>query len=159
PTRSGTHRLRRVPQPELVRPGGGNGWLRLWAGVHMPVGRAAAAAAALLLLAPFARPVAAQEREADRFFAETVESKEALQSTTYDGSFTSTTFYYRESGGLAPPVGGTAPFSASPVDRIFTDLRTQLDARHISGSRMDFRADVRGRLNTTTYTTPAGTSD
>jgi hypothetical protein len=109
----------------------------------------------LLVLLIGAAQAQAQELGADRFFAEEVEDEEDRESTTYDGSFTSTTFYYREDGDAAPPVGQTAPFSASPVDRIFTDLRTQLSATHIAGSRVDFRADVRGRFNTTTYTTPS----
>lgn len=107
----------------------------------------------LLVLLIGAAQAHAQELGADRFFADEAEDEEDRESTTYDGSFTSTTFYYREDGDAAPPVGQTAPFSASPVDRIFTDLRTQLSASHIAGSRVDFRADVRGRFNTTTYTT------
>ena len=111
-----------------------------------------AAAVSLALWATASSVSAQQDLGADRFFSVPTEDKEALQSTTYDGSFTSTTFYYREDGGLAPAIG-TAPFSASPVDRLFTDLRTQFDAKHISGSKVDFRADFRGRLNTTTYST------
>jgi len=98
-------------------------------------------------------PAAAQEQGSDRFFAETTNKAQDAQGTSFDGSLTSTTLYYRESGDAAPPLGGAAAFSASPVDRIFTDLRTQLNAKHISGSKVDFRVDVRGRLNTTTYTT------
>jgi hypothetical protein len=40
----------------------------------------------------------AQEPGEDRIFHEGIESKEDKQSTTYDGSLTSTTFYYAESG-------------------------------------------------------------
>jgi hypothetical protein len=109
--------------------------------------------AGLLVLLIGAAHANAQELGADRFFADEAEDEEDRESTTYDGSFTSTTFYYREDGDAAPPLGETAPFSASPVDRIFTDLRTQLSANHIAGSKVDFRADVRGRFNTTTYTT------
>jgi hypothetical protein len=114
------------------------------------------------LLLGATQPATAQEQlGADRFFAETVEDEDDLQDTTVDGSFTSTTFYYRESGDDAPPPAGgnAAPFSASPVDRLFTDLRTQFDAKHIGGSKADFRADVRGRLNTTTYSTQSNPVD
>jgi hypothetical protein len=105
----------------------------------------------------WAAPAGAQELGADRFFADTAEDEEDRSTTTFDGSFTSTTFYYREDGGDAQPLLDANPtfYSASPVDRIFTDLRAQLDAKHISGSAVDFRADVRGRLNTTTFTTPS----
>jgi hypothetical protein len=121
----------------------------------MPLALRAAAALTAMLSAV---PAAAQELGAERFFADTPEDEQDRQSTAFDGSLTSTTFYYRESGDDAPPVGmgaaaGVGAFSASPVDRIFTDLRAQLDAKHIAGSRADFRADVRGRLNTTTFTT------
>jgi hypothetical protein len=111
--------------------------------------------AAGLMVLFLAAPAGAQELGADRFFADTAEDEEDRETTTFDGSFTSTTFYYRESGGDVQPLDDQNPpfFSASPVDRLFTDLRTQLDAKHISGSRADFRADVRGRLNTTTFTT------
>jgi hypothetical protein len=116
----------------------------------MPLVRFVIAGTLLLVAAP---PALGQELGADRFFADTPADEDDRDGTTYDGSLTSTTFYYREDGDLAPPVGPTAPFSASPVDRIFTDLRAQLDAKHIGGSRADFRADVRGRFNTTTFTT------
>jgi hypothetical protein len=123
----------------------------------MPLARPVVAGMLLLLASSSAT---GQELGADRFFADTPEDKEDRQSTTYDGSLTSTTFYYRENGGAAPPITGQAgPFSASPVDRIFTDLRAQLDARHISGSKVDLRADVRGRFNTTTYSTLSTTED
>jgi hypothetical protein len=108
------------------------------------------------LLALFASPATGQEIGGDRFFAEEKVSEEAPTTTAFDGSLTSTTFYYREDGDLAPPVGDTAPFAASPVDRIFTDLRAQMHAKHIGGSRAAVRADLRGRFNTTTFTTPSG---
>lgn len=124
------------------------------------VARLAGAAA---LLGALGASASAQELGADRFFADPV-SEEAQHETDYDGSLTSTTFYYREDGDLAPSPAsaGADPFSASPVDRIFADLRAQLDAKHIGGSRAYVRADFRGRLNTTTYSTlssPVGDQD
>lgn len=105
------------------------------------------------LLALFAPDATGQELGADAFFAEEAVSEEAPTSTAVDGSLTSTTFYYREDGDPAPPVGDTAPLAASPVDRLFTDLRAQMTAKHVGGSRASVRADVRGRFNTTSYTT------
>jgi len=121
----------------------------------MSLGRQAVAAGLLIWLA--AAPAHAQDSTlgASRFFADAAEDEEDRQSTTFDGSLTSTTFYYREQGDkVASPVpGGPLVYSASPVDRIFTDLRGQLDAKHIAGSKFDFRADMRGRVVTTTFST------
>lgn len=112
-------------------------------------------AGAIAVVAALGGTAAAQQRGGDAFFTDQAVSDEAATGTVYDGSLTSTTFYYREDGDPAPsPSGGGAePFSASPVDRIFTDLRTQLDAKRIGGSRAYVRADFRARLNTTTYST------
>ena len=126
----------------------------------MPVtARLAAAMAVLAALAGTARAQMAESGK-DRFFFEGVEGKSERQHTTYDGSLTSTTFLYKETGdkGTAPQAGAEGPLTASPVSRVFTDLRGQLDAKHIAGSHVDFRADVRGRY-TTSYvntTTPEG---
>lgn len=116
----------------------------------------------LYALVALAAPARAQMEESgkDRFFFEGVESKSERQHTTYDGSLTSTTFLYKETGdqGAALQANAEGPLTASPVSRIFTDLRGQLDARHIGGSHVDFRADVRGRYTTsyTNTTTPEG---
>jgi hypothetical protein len=130
----------------------------------MSLGRSALGVAALL--AALEGLAAAQEVGADRFFAEET-ADENPGETAVDGSFTSTTFYYTESGGDATPpsdVNEIAPFSASPVDRIFTDLRTQLDARHVGGSKVDVRVDARGRFDASSYSTfsrvqPGGEDD
>src|SRR6185503_20160353 len=70
-------------------------------------------------------------------------------------------FYYREDGSQAAPLttGATGPFIASPVDRLFTDLRAQLNAKHISGSKVDFHFDGRGRLAETTTDRPQNPAD
>jgi len=90
--------------------------------------------------------------ERDRFFVDKVDSDRTAQGTLVQGSLTSTSFGYHESGGtLAPPAGsmagavGSVP-SASGFSRLFTDLRLQTDFRHIATSRWDARADVRGRV-------------
>ena len=106
-----------------------------------------------VLLAALAGPAAAQVPGEDRFFFVAEESEEERDETAFDGSLTSTSFYYTELGDPGDPYGtGTtpaAPESASPIDRLFTDLRAQLDAKHIRGSKFDVRADLRGRLTTT----------
>ena len=124
----------------------------------MPVKRAAAALVALLLAAG---PASAQEPGADRFFFVEESDEEEREATAYDGSLTSTTFYYREEGSQGSPLttGGQGPFTASPVDRLFTDLRAQLNARHIGGSKVDFRFDGRGRLSQTTTETASNPND
>ncbi len=114
------------------------------------VARIAAGAA---LVAALGGQAAAQEPGADRFFF-VAEEQDERDKTAYDGSLTSTSFYYGEFGSAGDPINQIDPNApglnnASPIDRIFTDLRAQLDAKHISGSKVDFRADMRGRLTTT----------
>ncbi|HEX7837304.1 MAG TPA: hypothetical protein VF469_07570 [Kofleriaceae bacterium] len=88
--------------------------------------------------------------ERDRFFIDKTDTARTEKGTLIQGSLTSTTFGYHESGGtLTPPVmGGAQVPSASQFDRLFTDLRLQTDFRHIAASRWDGRIDVRGRLVT-----------
>ncbi len=122
----------------------------------MPLGSRAALAAICVLAAEGA--AAAQEAGSTRFFAEEIAAEGSEPSTIIDGSFTSTTFYYPESGEDAPPqtVGNeVAPFSASPIDRLFTDLRSQLSAKQIGGSRVEVRSDLRGRYDASSYESPS----
>jgi hypothetical protein len=90
--------------------------------------------------------------ERDRFFVDKIDSNRTAQGTLVQGSLTSTSFGYHESGGtLATPAGSTAGAvgavpSASGFSRLFTDLRLQTDFRHIATSRWDARVDVRGRV-------------
>jgi hypothetical protein len=79
----------------------------------------------------------------NRFFFDEPESDESLDKTAYDGSVTSTTVYYHEQSGQPEGLANTP--QASPVDRLFTDLRLQFDADHISGGRWDLHSDVRFR--------------
>ena len=84
--------------------------------------------------------------EADRFFVDKSDSKKTSKGTLVQGSLTSTTFGYRETGGTIaddPNVPSNSKFS-----RIFSDLRLQTDFRHISGGRWEARVDVRGRAVT-----------
>lgn len=121
----------------------------------MSIARGAGAA---VLLAALAGPAAGQGVGTDRFFAGEVQDEEDRESTTVDGSLTSTTFYYRESGSDAPPVrvGAAETYSASPVDRLFTDLRGQVDADHIAGSSFDARIDLRGRFTGSAFANTDG---
>ena len=84
--------------------------------------------------------------EQDRFFVDKSDSKKTAKGTLVQGSLTSTTFGYRETGGTLandPNVPSNSKFS-----RIFTDLRLQTDFRHISGGHWDARIDARGRAVT-----------
>jgi len=90
--------------------------------------------------------------EKDRFFVDKADSDKTAKGTLVQGSLTSTTFGYSESGGTvkaaAQGVPETAVPSASQFSRLFTDLRLQTDFRHIAGSRWEARVDVRGRAIT-----------
>lgn len=85
--------------------------------------------------------------EKERFFIDKIDSASTEERTLFQGNLTSSTLVYTESGGTA---GGTAGMkgagSNSPFNRMFTDLRLQLDARHIRGGRWQARFDVRGRV-------------
>lgn len=100
--------------------------------------------------------------ERGRFFVDKVDSDKTAQGTLVQGSLTSTSFGYHESGGtLTAPAGtaagvvGSVP-SASGFNRLFTDLRLQTDFRHIATSRWDARVDVRGRMVNDPGTTTPG---
>jgi hypothetical protein len=95
--------------------------------------------------------------ERDRFFVDKTDSSKTAKGTLVQGSITSTTFAYHESGApldTADEVGNPVP-SASQFDRMFTDLRLQTDFRHIAAGKWDARVDVRGRVvNTPSHVTP-----
>lgn len=83
--------------------------------------------------------------ERDRFFVDKTDSDRTAKGTLIQGSLTSTSFGYHESGGAIMPAAAGVP-SASQFNRVFTDLRLQTDFRHVAASRWDARIDVRGRL-------------
>src|SRR5262249_3554704 len=74
--------------------------------------------------------------ERDRFFVDKVDSGKTAQGTLVQGSITSTSFGYHETGGtLAAPAGSTAGAvgsvpSASEFSRLFTHLPLQTAFRH-----------------------------
>jgi hypothetical protein len=81
--------------------------------------------------------------EKDRFFVDKVDDKKTAKSTLVQGSLTSTSFAYKESGGQI--AGGSNTPAASQFSRLFTDLRLQADFRHIAGGNWDARVDARAR--------------
>lgn len=96
--------------------------------------------------------------EKERFFIDKIDTPDTEEKTLFQGNFVSSSFLYTESGGklsMSDGAGGTA--SNSQFSRMFTDLRLQLDARHIKGGRWQGRIDVRGRgVVDPDESTPAG---
>jgi hypothetical protein len=89
----------------------------------------------------------ASEFERDRFFVDKTDSATTEKGTLIQGSLTSTSFIYHETGGiLTPPSTGVAVPSNSPFNRLYTDLRLQTDFRHIGAGKWDARVDLRGRV-------------
>lgn len=105
-----------------------------------------AALAAIVVLGAAGAASAQSTVEEARFFIDKDDDRE--DETLWQGSLTSTTFFFRESGGegTALIAGGAAPQNASQFSRLFTELRTQLDGRHLRGGRWDLRADARARI-------------
>jgi hypothetical protein len=95
--------------------------------------------------------------EEERFFID--KDDEDFDKTLWQGSLTSTSFYYRENGGQSTALvaGGATVPNASPFSRLFTELRAQVDGRHLRGGRWDLRMDLRGRVvNTGIVNDPTG---
>ncbi len=115
---------------------------------------------AAALAAASAGDARAQAMDDGRFFVDKDDETED-DETLFQGSLTASSFFFRESGGLGTLVpGGTVqPESASPFARLFTDLRAQLEARHIKGGRWDARIDGRVRLANDAADRQLGTQD
>lgn len=77
------------------------------------------------------------------FFIDKVDTPRTVNRTLVQGNFVASTFYYSESGGLYP---NTQVNNASPYSRFYTDLRAQMDARHLAGGKWDVRLDGRARM-------------
>ncbi len=87
----------------------------------------------------------AQADERDRFYVD--KDDEDRDKTLWQGSLTSSSFYYTESGVDGTPYGpGEPPANGSPSARMWTELRAQLDGRHLKGGRWDARIDARARV-------------
>lgn len=87
----------------------------------------------------------ANEFEKDRFFVDKVDTEKTAKGTLIQGSLSSSSFVYTESGGN---YGGglNSGENASKFSRLFTELRLQTDFRHIGASRWDARIDARARV-------------
>ncbi len=87
----------------------------------------------------------AQADERDRFYVD--KDDEDRDKTLWQGSLTSSSFYYTESGVDGTPYGpGEPQANGSPFARMWTELRAQLDGRHLKGGRWDARIDARARV-------------
>jgi hypothetical protein len=107
--------------------------------------RAATLAIAAVLVAASAGRARAQAEEADRFYVDKDDDDRAR--TLWQGSLTSSSFYYAESGVDGTAYGpGEPPGNGSPYARMWTELRAQLDGRHLKGGRWDARVDARARV-------------
>ncbi|MEO6773575.1 MAG: hypothetical protein ABI467_11220 [Kofleriaceae bacterium] len=81
--------------------------------------------------------------EKDRFFVDKSDTAKTAKGTLIQGSLTSSSFVFHESGGA---LAGMAGNEASGDNRMFTDLRLQTDFRHLGGGRWDARIDGRIRF-------------
>ena len=95
------------------------------------------------------------EFEKDRFFVDKVDTEKTEDATLIQGSLTSTSFIYHETG---DKIGATGNTSGSPFSRMFTDLRLQTDFRHIKASRWEARFDGRLRFNSDPGVNSSGTA-
>ena len=95
----------------------------------------------------FAQKQATRSRgESGKIFYDQNKTNGDLDSTDFSGSLALTTMFFTESGGELN-IGGAVPVeNASNVNRFFTDMRARIDAKHISGSNWDFKADLRARI-------------
>ncbi|MBK9033361.1 MAG: hypothetical protein IPL61_19165 [Myxococcales bacterium] len=102
-------------------------------------------AAVVAALAATAGRARAQAEEADRFYVD--KADEDRERTLWQGSLTSSSFYYAEDGTDGSPyvAGGEPPQNGSPFARMWTELRAQVDGRHLKGGRWDLRLDTRLR--------------
>lgn len=100
------------------------------------------------------KAMAQSDPDGDRFFADPTtpeddsKTKRKSDEAEYRGSLTSTTFGYRETGSVSQPLPGATvgAENASPIDRLFTDLRAQVNGKHVSGKEWNVRFDARVRL-------------
>jgi hypothetical protein len=86
------------------------------------------------------------EFEKNRFFVDKVDTEKTENGTLVQGSISSTSFVYDESGGNYPGMGTVTPGSNAGPGRYFTELRLQTDFRHIKASRWEGRIDARARM-------------
>ena len=99
-----------------------------------------AALATALALAPAS--AGAQETRLDRFQAEKVSEDESV----LQGRLTSSTFFFQELGDSIVNGANEVADNASPVTRLYTELRAQLGWTQPGMNRVDVRADARVRM-------------
>ncbi len=89
----------------------------------------------------------AQSESKPPFYDADQESAAEKEETGFSGNVTSTSFFFDESANPKLDTTGMAVLldNASPMARVFSDLRLKLRADHISGGKADFVADVRFR--------------
>jgi hypothetical protein len=79
----------------------------------------------------------------DRFFSEKVSE----EGSVFQGRLTSSTFFFQEIGESIANMGGAEIIdNASPVTRLYTELRAQLGLTQPGVNRLDVRGDVRVRM-------------
>ena len=81
--------------------------------------------------------------EKDRFFVDKVDTESTEDKTLIQGSLSSSSFAYTESGGAYGPMLGD---NSARFSRMFTEFRLQTDFRHIRGGRWEARIDARARM-------------
>jgi hypothetical protein len=104
--------------------------------------------------APAVRPPAPTRPDDPRasadgiFHGDKLDDEDSISGTLWQGSLTSTSFIYTESADASEPLSGGAVGAeqASPYARYFTDLRAQIDGKHLFGGRWDVRLDGRVRV-------------
>lgn len=99
-----------------------------------------ASLATALVVAPASAD--AQETRLDRFQAE----KAAEDETVTQGRLTSSTFFFQELGDSVVNGANEVADNASPVTRLYTELRAQLGLTQPGLNRLDVRADARVRM-------------
>jgi hypothetical protein len=86
---------------------------------------------------------AQEETRVDRFFSEKVAEEEPV----FQGRVTSSTFFFQEIGESIANMGGIEIIdNASPVTRLYTELRAQLGLTQPGLNRLDVRGDIRVRM-------------
>jgi hypothetical protein len=86
----------------------------------------------------------------ERFFADKIEDDEEDEAdeTLWQGSLVGTALGHRETAAVSAPLlpGGQGAENASPVNRVYGDMRARLEGRRLKGKNYNFHLDARARL-------------